>query len=127
MSCKSNWCPGDLDLSCPKFNQFHSAGPAKYTSNYNIGNRSCYPGLKKCSFGCLSWCSHNGKCESSQFNPPPIPYNTYGAIYMPKSLLYKKWKEIERKNGYKSNYGVGYKPKRKIKERKTPAYGIGIL
>ncbi len=129
MSCKSNWCPGQLDFNCPTHSIFHAAAPAKYTGNYNIGNRPCLPGLKKCSFGCLSWCSHDGTCGLSQFKAPAIPYNIYGAVYMPKSLLYKKWKEVERKNDRKSNYGIDYKRLNNYKRRpkKTPECVIGVL
>jgi hypothetical protein len=80
------WCPSSHQCCGPIFNQYHCAGPIKYTAEDNIGDRPCCGGLKKCSrwFGNsqVNYCSHDGKCGSEDmkyFDYPlaPPPFTKY--------------------------------------------------
>ena len=133
-NCLSNWCPeGNAGSSCPLFNQFHAAGPAELTGNYNIGDRKCIKGLKRCQFGTREWCTAKSDCSLNQFKPPAAPYDIYGATYMPNVAM-KKYTGSHNKYGYDSM--ENYKPGPQIRlgapggvgcAVQTSAAGYGVL
>lgn len=61
--CKP-WCPESTDCGCSQHIAHRCAGPSVFTSEYNIGNRPCCGGLRKCNDTLTghSWCSATGKC-----------------------------------------------------------------
>lgn len=89
--CKQPWCPETRQCLCTQHNSHHCAGEARYTSEYNIGDRPCCQNLKKCvdKSGFFQWCSHTGKCPDDKdmdfgYPPGPAPFTNYYDFFVKK-------------------------------------------
>lgn len=70
LGCNYNGRCGDKKYGCgcgtPSANRYNEAGPAVITKEWDIGNRKCAGGLKKCTGVCGNkYCSMNGKCAEN--------------------------------------------------------------